>query len=125
MNGFPCQVSVIVPTYNRSELLRDCLRSVAALDGDRSLLEVIVVDDGSRMPCEPVVREAMEGMRVRYLRQENSGPAAACNTGASCAGGQYLAFLDDDCRLSRDWLQSLGGELDGSAMLAGRTVNGL
>lgn len=125
MSGSPCQVSVIIPTYNRPELLRDCLRSVAALDGDRSLVEVIVVDDGSRTPCEPVVREAMQGMRFRCLRQENSGPAAARNTGASCAGGQYLAFLDDDCRLSRDWLQSLGGELGGGAMLAGRTVNGL
>jgi glycosyltransferase involved in cell wall biosynthesis len=125
MSGYSCQVSVIIPTYNRPELLRACLRSVAALAGDRSQLEVIVVDDGSRVPCESVVREVLQGMRYVYLRQENSGPAAARNSGASCAGGQYLAFLDDDCRLSRDWLQKLGGELDGVAMLAGRTVNGL
>ena len=125
MSEHPIKVSVIVPTYNRPELLRDCLRSVAALDGDRSRLEVIVVDDGSRVSCETVVREVLQGMRYVYLRQENSGPAAARNFGASCAGGQYLAFLDDDCRLSRDWLQRLGGELDGIAMLAGRTINGL
>ena len=125
MSEYPFQVSVIIPTYNRPELLCDCLRSIAALHGDRSRIEVIVVDDGSRVSCETVVREVLQGMRFVYLRQENSGPAAARNSGASCAGGRYLAFLDDDCRLSRDWLQSLGGELDGGAMLAGRTVNGL
>lgn len=125
MSEHPIKVSVIIPTYNRPDLLRDCLRSVAALDGDCSQLEVIVVDDGSRVSCETVAREVLQGMRYVYLRQENSGPAVARNSGAACAGGQYLAFLDDDCRLRRDWLQKLGGELDGVAMLAGRTVNGL
>ncbi len=85
-------VSVIVPTYNRASLLPDAVRSI--LEGTYTPLEVIVADDGSTDETRQVVQSM--GARVRYLYQENRGPAAARNLGIRNARGDLLAFLDSD-----------------------------
>lgn len=84
--------SVIIPTYNRADLLRQALQSV--LRQDASDLEVIVVDDGSKEDLSAVINEYQD--QATFLRQENAGPAAARNRGAMAAQGEYLAFLDSD-----------------------------
>jgi glycosyltransferase involved in cell wall biosynthesis len=84
--------SIIVPTYNRAELLRAALDSVLAQTF--SDYEVIVVDDGSTDATATVV--GRYGNRVRLLRQSNQGPGAARTLGAAQANGEYLAFLDSD-----------------------------
>jgi glycosyltransferase involved in cell wall biosynthesis len=84
--------SVIIPTYNRLELLKATLASVwqqAFTD-----FEVIVVDDGSTDGTADYLK-AMDG-RLRTARQENCGPGAARNLGAATAHGEYVAFLDSD-----------------------------
>lgn len=70
-------VSVVVPTYNRGEYIRETLDSV--LHQTFSDYEVIVVDDGSTDGTEEIVRPYMD--RLRYIRQENKGAAVARNTG--------------------------------------------
>jgi glycosyltransferase involved in cell wall biosynthesis len=85
-------VSVIIPTYNRAAMLGDALESVLAQTYQD--FEVIVVDDGSTDHTSRVVDRYHR--RVRYIRQENQGHAAAKNTGIATAGGRYIAFLDDD-----------------------------
>lgn len=90
-------VTAIIPTYNRSALLRQALASVAAQT--YRPIQVIVVDDGSSEPIKPVVRESFEGVagiEWLYLRQENAGPGAARNRGIEIAKGEYIAFLDSD-----------------------------
>jgi glycosyltransferase involved in cell wall biosynthesis len=87
-------VSAIVPTYNRAAYLARCLESLFA-QGD-VVGEVIVVDDGSPDDTEERLAPLVRAGRIRYVRQANAGLAAARNTGASCAGGSYLYFLDDD-----------------------------
>lgn len=84
--------SVIIPTYNRAALLREALDSVFAQTFTD--YEVIVVDDGSEDDTPAVI--ASYGQRVRFYRQENSGPGAARNLGIQNAAGEYLAFLDSD-----------------------------
>jgi glycosyltransferase involved in cell wall biosynthesis len=85
--------SVIIPTHGRPAFLADALASV--LDQSLDDLEVIVVDDASP---EPVVLPG-DDPRLRLVRRSaNGGPAAARNTGVDAAGGDRLAFLDDD-----DW----------------------
>lgn len=84
--------SVVVPVYNRAEMLRETLESVFAQDFTD--YEVIVVDDGSTEDIAAVVREF--GDRVKLLRQRNSGPGAARNLGIAHATGEYIAFLDSD-----------------------------
>lgn len=84
--------SVIIPTYNRLELLREALASVWAQTFTD--YEVIVVEDGSSDGTWEYLQSL--GSRVRAFRQQNAGPGAARNLGAKHATGEYLAFLDSD-----------------------------
>lgn len=86
-------VSVIIPTYNRSELARVAIQSV--LNQTYAGFEMIVVDDGSSDDTGSVVR-GISDPRLHYYRQDNAGLAAARNAGIRAAHGQYVAFLDDD-----------------------------
>jgi glycosyltransferase involved in cell wall biosynthesis len=86
-------LSVIMPTYNRSGYVRQCLRSLRACRAPG--LEVIVADDGSTDDTAQVVAET--DPRAVYFRQENtSTPATARNRGFELSRGRYVAFLDCD-----------------------------
>jgi len=120
-------ISVIVPTFGRPRELRECLDAIARLDYPRDRYEVVVVDDGSNPPVEPWADAAAPGLRVRWLRQENAGPAAARNAGARAAAGEILAFTDDDCRPASDWLPAFAAALsrEPRALCGGTTTNAL
>lgn len=93
MQNIP-KVSVVIPTYNRPELLSQAIRSVLAQTYQD--FEVIVVDDGSRGRAGNVVM-AFEDSRIRYFKNETSlGGGGARNRGIAEARGGYVAFLDDD-----------------------------
>ena len=85
-------VSVIIPTYNHARFLSGAIDSVLAQT--RPALEVIVVDDGSTDGTRELLADY--GERIRVLRQQNQGVAAARNAGIGAANGEYLAFLDSD-----------------------------
>ena len=87
-----CLFSIIIPTFNRGRILRDALESVFVQGVPE--IEVIVVDDGSTDDTKAVV--GAYGGRVKYVYQENQGPAAAKNEGIRRARGRYVAFLDSD-----------------------------
>jgi glycosyltransferase involved in cell wall biosynthesis len=93
-------VSVVVPTYNMSQYLEECLNSV--LEQSFRDCEVIVVDDGSTDGTADV--EARFGSRIRYQRQENGGVAEALNTGIAMANGEYVALLAADDALCAESL---------------------
>jgi len=86
-------LSVIVPTYNRSAYVRQCLRALRACGVPD--LEIIIADDGSTDDTEQVV--AQTDPPARYFRQENTGtPATARNRGFQLSRGRYVGFLDCD-----------------------------
>lgn len=85
-------VSVIIPTYNRSRLLRETVDSVLAQTYPN--IECVVVDDGSTDDT-PAVMAAYAG-RIVYIRTENQGGTKARNTGIAAARGKFLNFLDHD-----------------------------
>ena len=94
--GVICEplVSVVIPTFNRSELVARAIRSVR--EQTYSNLEIIVVDDASRDDTQKVVT-GMSDARIRYIRHEtNRGGSGTRNTGIRAATGEYIAFLDDD-----------------------------
>lgn len=98
MNQRPL-VSVVVPTYDRPEYLVGAVESVCAQSYHP--VELLVVDDCSPRPAEPVVDDVDTGAldRVRVIRHEtNLGGNAARNTGIEAARGDIIAFLDDDDR---------------------------
>src|ERR1700737_4457090 len=88
------KVSVIIPTYNRAELLRSAIISV--LTQIFQDFEVIVVDDASRDNTQNVVH-SFNDRRIRYIRNGmNKGDAVARNVGITNSSCEYIAFLDDD-----------------------------
>lgn len=92
--------SVIVPAYNAGKTIADCLRGLAGQSLDPAEYEVLVVDDGSTDDTAALARK----FAVRYLHQENNGPAAARNHGAREARGSIILFTDSDCVPATDWV---------------------
>lgn len=102
------RLSVIVPTHNRQELLLRLLKSLAEQGIGADQYEVIVVSDGSDDgTCDAVRTLAQHRHQIRLIEQANRGPAAARNAAAREARGLILAFTDDDCIASPDWLEKL------------------
>ena len=98
-------VSVIVPTYNRVDLLAECLESVR--EQRYRPVEVLVVDDGSTDGTQELLRDedrkarAEDGFQLRWWRQENRGAPAARNVALDQSRGAYVQFLDSDDLLAR------------------------
>ena len=86
-------VSVIIPTYNRAHVLPRAIESV--LKQTYTELELIVVDDASTDDTAAVMT-AITDPRVRYVRKEHGGAAAARNRGIAEAKGEFIAFQDSD-----------------------------
>ena len=105
------QVSVIVPAYNGAATVGDCLRALLEQQTQRSY-ELILVDDGSADDTAHVV--AAFAPRVRLVRQQHAGAAAARNRGVSAAQGDILLFTDADCEPAPGWIESLAGALEGA-----------
>jgi glycosyltransferase involved in cell wall biosynthesis len=84
--------SVLIPTFNRANLLGQAIES--ALAQTHSDREIVVIDDGSTDNTKEVAESY--GQQVRYLRQENKGKPAAMNVGIEATSGDVIAVLDDD-----------------------------
>jgi len=88
------EVSVIIPAYNRAELLE---RAVDSVLSQREVgFELLLVDDASERPAEALYRRVEEGGHQVLRLERNCGPGAARNAGAALARGEWLAFLDSD-----------------------------
>ncbi len=89
-------VSVVIPTYNRAELLPRAIKSV--LSQTFKDFELIIVDDGSTDDTKEVVKKFQEkDKRIKYIWQKNSGgPASPLNNGIKNSLGEYISFLEDD-----------------------------
>jgi glycosyltransferase involved in cell wall biosynthesis len=85
-------LSVVIPTWNRAHIVGEAVAS--ALDQGPGRVEVIVVDDGSTDRTAEIISRLPYD--VRYVRQDNAGPAAARNRGIRDASGELIAFLDVD-----------------------------
>lgn len=96
-------ISVVVPTYRRSEKLINCLKSLKSQHYDNKSYEVIVVEDDENKKAKKVVEE----LGFQYLFQPHRGPAAARNLGVSKAKGEVVAFTDDDCVVPKGWLAEI------------------
>jgi glycosyltransferase involved in cell wall biosynthesis len=103
------EVSIVIPSYRRPELLAKALRSCLAQQGMADRLEIVVVDNdppGSARPAVDAVAHASP-IPVRYVLEARPGISHARNTGVATAAGRYVAFLDDDEEAEPGWLAAL------------------
>ena len=105
----PIKVSIIIPTYNRKDLLLSILHSLTCQTFPFDSYEVVVVDDGSTDDTREIVNEVFPYFLL-YIKQTNQGSASARNTGAKQARGDLLIFLDDDMLVNNRYIEGLAEE---------------
>lgn len=102
--------SLIIPVYNRPDEVDELLQSlVGQTEKD---FEVLIVEDGSTVPCREVVRKYENLLDLEYYGKKNSGPGQSRNFGAYHSKGDYLIVLDSDCVLPPGYLRAVSDELE-------------
>jgi glycosyltransferase involved in cell wall biosynthesis len=118
-------VSVIIPAYQRTDLLRKSVSSALAQDFEPDKFEIVVVDSSPDDNNAKLVAELQRESRcsLRYFQKKPEGPGPSRNVGAKEARGAYFAFLDSDCQASPEWLRNgLEAFGDGVGLVQGRTI---
>ncbi len=90
------EASIIIPTYNRKNILKRSLGYLFEQTYPAAKYEIIVVDDGSVDGTIEMIKTLRPPCSLRYFRQDNRGPAVARNLGIKNAKGRIIIFLDDD-----------------------------
>lgn len=119
-NDYPL-ISVIVPTYNSSEYIRETLRKLEKQSYPN--FEIIIVNDGSKDNTLEILKEyEQNSSRLSVINKQNGGVSSARNAGIRSAHGQFISFLDDDDEIDPDYLlkmQIRQQETDGDAIYCG------
>lgn len=102
--------SFIVPVYNRPGELAELLESIALQT--YAGFEVVVIEDGSDLRSDLVVREFSGRLEIVYCDLPRSGPSLARNAGTAAAKGDYYIYVDSDCLLPADYLDTVNRSLD-------------
>ncbi len=102
-------ISIIIPTYNRSESLRRLLNSLRNLDFPQEKFEVVIVDNNSSDGTKAITREFFKknNLNYRYIIENRLSFTVARQTGAKHSKGKILVFVDDDVTVERRWLTSI------------------
>ncbi|MBQ8770906.1 MAG: glycosyltransferase [Bacteroides sp.] len=101
--------SFIIPVFNRPDEVDELLNSLTT----QTLrdFEVIVVEDGSSVPCKDVTEKYADKLLIHYYYKDNSGPGQTRNYGVERASGEYMLILDSDCILPDTYLEEVEKEL--------------
>lgn len=101
--------SIIVPVYNRPDECDELLESL--LHQTVKDFEVIIVEDGSSVPCRDIVARYADRLNVRYFEKPNSGPGQTRNYGVERAQGEWMLILDSDVLVPAGYLAAIDAEL--------------
>ena len=101
--------SVIVPVYNRPSECEELLESLT--HQTQRDFEVIIVEDGSSVPCRDIVERYADKLAVHYYDKPNSGPGQTRNYGVERANGEYVIILDSDVVLPEGYFAAIDAEL--------------
>lgn len=101
--------SFIIPVFNRPDEVDELLNSLTT----QTLrdFEVVVVEDGSSVPCKDVTEKYADKLPIHYYYKDNSGPGQTRNYGVERASGEYMLILDSDCILPGTFLEEVEREL--------------
>ena len=101
--------SFVIPVYNRPDEVDELLESLT--HQTFTDFEVVVVEDGSSIPCQHIVEKYTNRLPVRYFDKPNSGPGQTRNYGVERSTGEYVIVLDSDCIIPPSYLQAVEDEL--------------
>ena len=101
--------SFIIPVYNRPDEVDELLDSLTRQTIQD--FEVLIVEDGSVVPCKEVVDKYADCLSIHYYNKENSGPGQTRNYGVERANGEYMMILDSDCIIPENYLKEVEAEL--------------
>jgi len=105
MDVVDCIISVVICTYNRSDLLGICLDSLVRQSAPTEKFEIIVVDNNSTDNTQELVSDFADKFgNVRCVTEKKQGLSSARNRGWREAVGQYVAYADDDCKMPDTWI---------------------
>lgn len=117
-------ISVIIPTFNRLTVLKQCLESLKNQILSKDRYEIVIIDDGSTAEIKNDIDEILnfQGIRYLYIKQNNCGPASARNEGIRNAKGDMVVFIGDDIIVDENFLQEhyefhINNPIDNIAML--------
>lgn len=102
--------SIVIPVFNRPDELGELLNSLC--HSTYKHFEVIVVEDGSTLTSEEVVRSVSTTLDINYITQKNTGPGLARNFGALYSKGDYIIFLDSDTITPNNYLEIINTSLN-------------
>ena len=102
--------SLIVPVFNRPNEVDELLESLTR-QSFRDF-EVIIVEDGSKVRCDDVVKKYQDRLDIHYYYKENSGPGQSRNYGAERSNGEYLIVVDSDVVVPEDYFKEVEAELN-------------
>ena len=102
--------SFIIPVYNRPDEVDELLDSLTRQTFRD--FEVVVVEDGSVVPCKDIVDKYADRLSIHYYNKANSGPGQTRNYGVDRANGEYMLILDSDCILPDRYLEAVESELE-------------
>ncbi len=103
--------SFIVPVYNRPDEIDELLESLTNFTSSIPF-EVVIVEDGSTIPCQNVIEKYIEKLSISYYFKPNSGPGDSRNYGMKVAKGDYFIILDSDCIIPSDYLNQVQKSLE-------------
>jgi glycosyltransferase involved in cell wall biosynthesis len=112
------KLSVILPTYNRVASLRRAVDALLRQDAPARDYELVVVDNNSSDGTGAWLA-SIDDPRIRPIREGRQGLSHARNAGLDAAGGEYVAFTDDDVEVAPDWVSTIIGTLDTRADVDG------
>ena len=100
--------AIIIPTKNRPEMLKVCLKSLQNQIPESLMSNTFVVDDGSKYDTSILNKSICSTLNVSYIaHQESKGPAVARNTGIDISESEWVIFLDDDVTIDQNWYKNL------------------
>lgn len=102
--------SLIIPVYNRPDEIEELLESLT-LQTYANVYEVVVIEDGSSIPCDGIVARFADRLTISYYNKPNSGPGDSRNYGMKVAKGNYFLIFDSDCVIPPHYLQSVADNL--------------
>jgi glycosyltransferase involved in cell wall biosynthesis len=105
--------SIIVPVYNRPDEVHELLESLAIQDFAANF-EIVIIEDGSTIPCEEVVDKFKNKLNISYFLKYNSGPGDSRNFGMQQAKGDYFIIFDSDCIIPKNYLREVSKSLKAS-----------